>query len=61
MIGHLALLIDTWASYIRYHKEVCNYLDHAEREVKDIKGHLLPVSDEGCLAEGGEGGSEVCV
>ena len=61
VIGHLALLIDTWANYLGDHKEVSNFLDHAEREVKDIEDLLLPDSDEGSLAVGEEGGRMTCL
>ena len=56
MIGHFALLIDTWASYLGDHEEVSNFLDHAEKEIKDLTDCLLPVSDEGSIAVGEEGG-----
>ena len=61
VIGHLALLIDTWTNYLGDHKEMSSFLDHTEREVKDIEDLLLPVSDEGSLAVGEKGGRMTCL
>ena len=55
MIGRFALLIDTWTTYLEDQQAVSTFLDHAEKEVKEVKGCLLPVSDEGSLAVGKDG------
>ena len=52
VVGHFALLIDIWTSYLHSHKEVSAFLDRAEREIKDIKDCLRPVSAEGVVAVG---------
>ncbi len=55
VIGRFALLIDTWTTYLEDQQAVSTFLDHAEKEVKEVKGCLLPVSDEGSLAVGKDG------
>ena len=55
MIGRFALLIDTWTTYLEDLQAVTTFLDHAEKEVKEVKGCLLPVSEEGSLAVGKDG------
>ena len=55
MIGHFAVLIDTWTSYLEDQRAVSTFLDHAEKEVKEVMDCLLPVSEEGSLAVGKDG------
>ena len=52
VIGHFAVLIDTWTSYLEDQRAVSTFLDHAEKEVKEVMDCLLPVSEEGSLAVG---------
>ena len=52
MIGRFAVLIDTWTSYLEDQQAVSTFLDHAEKEVKEVMDCLLPVSEEGSFAVG---------